>query len=242
MSSRLALNAKDVLPKGLLSKLQRYCSGMIYIPAPQTKAQMRLTRVRILHNRGNEPAVISGIVGLSVGRVRDIIRQLKNGRISGSQSEYKIYESVPREIVETVQRYAFGHMYVPPKATQADRRRSRVKKLLNKNIAVGEIAQRTGLSERRIWQIKKAELEAARYKHTSSNTQRRNVRDPLAVDPDFKIEDYDEPRLCPTCRAVLGPDEQECEVCKWLSEKAEAENSDEIVLSHFPFSVIERNF
>ena len=234
-------NAKDVLPKALLSTLQRYCSGMIYIPEPQTQAHMRRARVHVLHNRGYEPAVISGIVGLSAGRVRDIIRQLKNGSKSGSHPEYKIYESVPREIVETVQRHACGLMYVPPKASQAGRRRNRVIRLLNRDISVSEIAKRTGLSERRVWQIKKAELETARSKHTSSKTQRRCIQDPFVIDQDCKVEDHIEPRVCPACRAVLRPDEQECEMCQWMKEKSE-KDSDEIVLSDFPFAVIERNF
>lgn len=167
MPKKSAPNAKDVLPKAVLSKLQRHCSGVIYIPAPQTQAEINMARVRSLQIHGHPVPRIAQIVGLSTKSVRNIIKHLENRNITGSSPQYKIYETVPQEVVELVQRHASGLIYVPPKMSQADRRRARVKRMINKGFCVVEIAKRTGLAERRVWQIRKAE---------SADTQSRLMR------------------------------------------------------------------
>ena len=234
-------SAKDVLPKGLLAKLQRHCSGLIYIPAPQTRAEMNMARVRSLHSRGHEPAMIAQMVGLSARRIRDIIRLLEDGGKIGSRLEHKIYESVPREVVELVQRHACGLIYVPPKATQADRRRARVKRMLDKDLSVSEIAKGTGVSERRVWQIKESELEAPRSRVIKNETRKRSVQDPFAIEHNHDVEEHSAPRVCPACRSVLRPDEQECEMCQRMNAGSR-KDSDEIVISRIPFAVLDRNF
>ena len=110
----------------LLSRLQRHCSGSMYIPTPQTKAEINMARVCSLQIHGHLVPQIAQIVGLSV---RNIIKHLENHGITGSNSDDKIYETVLRDVVELVQRSAFGLIYVQPKMSQANHRHTHVKRM-----------------------------------------------------------------------------------------------------------------
>lgn len=238
-------NAKDVLPRGLISKLQQHCSGLVYIPAPQTQAQMNMARVRSLHIRGHEPARIAQLVGLSTKHVRDIIRRFEDGDSLGARDEYKVYATVPHEIVELVQRYACGLIYVPPKVSQAARRRSIVQRLLRKGIPVSEIAKRSGLSERRVWQIRKDQLQAAQSEPAASKSRikanKEKPQDPFALG-DTAEPGYSPPRFCSTCGTPVSPGERDCDICRYKAETKRNADSDVIVISSFPFAIIDRKF
>lgn len=246
MPNKPVPNAKDLLPRGLLSRLRRHASGLIYIPAPQTQTQMNIARVRSLNIRGHEPARIAQLVGLSTKHVRDIIRRLEDGDSHGARDEYKVYETVPHEIVELVQRYASGPIYVPPKVSQAARRRSIVQRLLRKGVPVSEIAQRTGVSERRVWQIRKEQLEAAQSEPSASKP-RAKTREHIPQDP-FALGDTAEPgyntppRLCSTCGTPVSPGERDCDICRYKAETKRNADSDVIVISSFPSAIIDRKF
>lgn len=238
-------NAKNVLPRGLLSRLQRHASGLVYIPATETQAQMNIARVRSLNIRGHEPAQIAQMVGLSTKHVRDIIRRLEDGESLGARDEYKVYETVPHEIVELVQRYASGLIYVPPKVSQAARRLSIVQRLLRKGIPVSGIAQRAGVSERRVWQIRKEQLEAAQSEPSASKPRAKTCehipQDPFALG-DTAEPGYTPPRFCSTCGTPVRPSEQDCDICRYKAESKRNADSDVIVVSSFPFAIIDRKF
>ena len=245
MPKKCAPNAKDVLPKAVSSKLQRHCSGVMYIPAPQTQAEINMARVRSLQIHGHLVPQIAQIVGLSTKSVRNIIKPLDNRNITGSHSDYKIYETVPPEIVELVQRHASGLIYVPPKMSQADRRRTRVKRMIDKGFCVGEIAKRTGLMERRVWQIKKAESADTQSRLTENKTRCKtnkcSAQDPF--DLDHNVEEHIQPRVCPTCGSVLVPNENDGDICLWLQSDIKSKKiNNEIEISSVPFAVIDRQF
>ena len=237
-------NAADVLPKGLLRKLQRYCSGSIYIPAPQTKARMHMARVRSLHTRGYKPADIARIVSMSAKQVRDIVSRLEDGDALVTAAECKVYQTVPQEIVETVQKYVSGRIYVPPRKSEAARRRSTVARFLRKGVPVTQIAKRSGLSERRVWQIKKAESELAQSGSTTDETQanKQKSQDPFKVGP-VREPGYVPPRRCSICGIPVRCGEEQCDVCRYKAEgKRNADGDDIIVITKIPFAVIDRKF
>ena len=91
----------------------------------------------------------------------------------------------------------------------------------------------------RVWQIKESELGAARARVTKNKTRRSFPQDPFAVEHNQK--EHTPPRVCPACRSVLGPDEQDCEICQWTNAKSNKDGND-IVISRIPFAVIDRNF
>lgn len=218
---------------------------MVYIPATETQAQMNIARVRSLNIRGHEPAQIAQMVGLSTKHVRDIIRRLEDGESLGARDEYKVYETVPHEIVELVQRYASGLIYVPPKVSQAARRLSIVQRLLRKGIPVSGIAQRAGVSERRVWQIRKEQLEAAQSEPSASKPRAKTCehipQDPFALG-DTAEPGYAPPRFCSTRGIPVRPSEQDCDICRYKAESKRNADSDVIVVSSFPFAIIDRKF
>lgn len=237
-------NAANVLPKSLLSKLQRHCSGLIYIPAPRTKAQMNISQVRSLHNGSRRPSEIAEAVGVCAQHVRDIIRELEDGGISSSR-EYKVYEVVPQEIVEAVQKHVSGPVYVPGRVSEAERRRSIVQRLLRKGVRVSEVAKRSGLSERRVRQIRKVETELAQSElaagKASVKSNRKKPQDRFKVGP-VDEPGYVPPKRCSVCGIPVGPDEDPCEVCRYKAETKGNADSDIITIHNVPFAVIDRRF
>lgn len=225
-------NAADVLPKSLLTKLQQHCLGLIYIPAPQTKARMNISRVWSLHNGIRKPSEIAEAVGISAQHVRDIIIELESG--NSNSRKYKVYEIVPQEIVEAVQKHVNGLVYVPGRVSKADRRRSTVRRLLWKGLPVSEVAKRSGLSERRVRQIRQAEPDLG-IKPAKKPQDRFGVD--AVVDPD-----YTPPKRCCVCGMPVDPDEDECEVCKYKAETICDADSDVITIHDVPFAIIDRRF
>ncbi len=245
MMNKPVPSAKDVLPRGVLSKLQSHCSGLVYIPAPQTRAQMNADRVLSLHTRGYEPARIAESVGLATRHVRRILQQSETGSTPDSRTEYKIYETVPHEIVELVQGYVRGPLYVPPKTSQATCRLASIKRLLRKGISVSEIAKRVGVSERRVWQVKKAEPQSAQLKPVVTKPP-INIAKPITLDPfaTIHIEDAEEipPVLCRSCGSPMDQGGSICMVCELHAKRRARKDNDIIVVSNFPHAFLDREF
>jgi transposase len=231
-------NAKDVLPKAVLARLQRYCSGTIYIPAPETRAGRNRRRVMYLHSRGHKPDEIARIVGLSSGHVRSIIRQIRDGGVPCNEAPCRVYQIVPQEIVELVQRHISGPIYVPAKVTQAMRRRAIVRTLLGKGLAVKQIAQRCALSERRVWQIQKADLAASACRGRRGNHDRQ---DPFELDHPT-APSHTPPSVCSVCRSPVGPGVTVCEICHYRAETQREKDTGEIIIRRIPIASIDREF
>ncbi len=245
MMNKPVPSAKDVLPRGVLSKLQSHCSGLVYIPPPQTRAQMNAARVRSLLTRGYEPTGIAQSVGLSTRHVRRILEQHEPGSTAESPTEYKIYETVPREVVELVQGYVRGPLYVPPKSSQATCRLASIKRLLRRGTPVNEIAKRVGVSERRVWQVKKAEPQSAQLKPVVIKPP-INIAKPITLDPfaTIHIEDAEEtpPVLCRSCGSPMDQDGSICMVCELHAKRRARKDDDIIVVSNFPHAFLDREF
>jgi len=245
MMNKPVPSAKDVLPRGVLSQLQSHCSGLVYIPPPQTKAQMNAARIRSLHTRGYEPGQIAQSVGLSTRHVSRILEQSETGSTPDSSTEYKVYETVPREVVELVQRYVRGPLYVPPRTSQATRRMASIRRLLRKGTPINEIAERVGVSERRVWQVRKAELESAQLKPVVTKPQVK-IAKPVTQDPfaTVHIEEAEEtpPVLCRSCGSPMDQRGRICIVCELSAKRQARKDKDIIVVSNFPHAFLDREF
>jgi hypothetical protein len=66
-------NAKDVLPKDLFSEVQKYYTGILWIPAPTRFRQARRDLVLALHLQGVIRQEISNLAGVTIRRVNQII-------------------------------------------------------------------------------------------------------------------------------------------------------------------------
>lgn len=235
-------DAEKILPKPLLRKLQRYCSGLVYIPRRRTLAQSHRDQVRILHNQGLSPAEIASRTTLSVKHIKRIIKHLTDDVMPEPSAEHRIYASVPEDVVEIIQRYVEGSVYVPPSTSKVARKHAHVKRLLRDGHTTAEVAARTGMSERRIWQLK------AEYAEEITRPKQTSKRQPM---PDIPIPDSSSvtiiddtttpPRVCRLCGNLLEPYENSCVMCSSRQAKEEGD-PDIIVVSKLPFAVIDRNF
>ncbi|MHB1459483.1 MAG: hypothetical protein ACYC0V_21440 [Armatimonadota bacterium] len=239
-----ALNAEDILPRALLRKLQHYCSGLVYISKRGTGAQSNKDRIRLLHGQGITPVEIANRTTLSVQHVRKVIKELSDGSLPEQAVRHKIYESVPEDIVEMVQRYVEGPVYVPAGKSSMDRRHARVKKLLSEGYTTVEVARRTKMSERRVWQLKVEYAEEIIDKKEPAKKHMPIGDSPApAAVPMINATETREvpPRVCRLCGNVLAPHEGLCVICSRQTTKEEGD-PDIIVVSRLPFAVIDREF
>jgi DNA invertase Pin-like site-specific DNA recombinase len=73
MSGNGYMNARDVLPAEVLTLVQRYCSGFVYIPVPEPN-QRRDEQIRNLFRQGRSVEEIATHAGLSKRRVWQILK------------------------------------------------------------------------------------------------------------------------------------------------------------------------
>jgi len=79
------LNAKSVLPPGLLAEVQRHVCGHLWVPVAEKQAEVTHRRVVQLHLAGVGTREIAELVGISQRRVQQLVRQTRmtegrNGR------------------------------------------------------------------------------------------------------------------------------------------------------------------
>jgi DNA invertase Pin-like site-specific DNA recombinase len=73
MSGNGYVNARDVLPSRLLALVQRYCSGVVYIPVPEPNRH-RDEQIRELFQQGRSVEEIATSTGLGKRRVWQILK------------------------------------------------------------------------------------------------------------------------------------------------------------------------
>jgi Mor family transcriptional regulator len=74
MSQSGYVNARTVLPSRLLARVQRYCSGFVYVPVPEPNRN-RDEQIRELHQQGRSVEEIATHVRLSKRRVWQILKR-----------------------------------------------------------------------------------------------------------------------------------------------------------------------
>ncbi|MHB1000835.1 MAG: hypothetical protein ACYC27_16460 [Armatimonadota bacterium] len=202
-------------------------------------------RVRVFHSQGSSPTEIARKTTLSEKHIRRIIKQQEDATISNPTARHKIYESVPEDIIEMVQRYVEGLIYVPSSTSRVARRHTRIKRLLREGHTTAEIANRTGMSERRIWQLKaeyKEEIKNKKQTVKKQITPDRPIPDILNVTVVESTEPTEtHPRKCNICGNLFEPHESSCIICG-IQSKKEKSDSDIIVVSRLPYAIIDRDF
>jgi Mor family transcriptional regulator len=74
MSGTGYVNARNVLPSRLLARVQRYCSGFVYVPVPEPN-QHRDAQIREMYQQGRSVEEIATHAVLSKRRVWQILQE-----------------------------------------------------------------------------------------------------------------------------------------------------------------------
>jgi DNA invertase Pin-like site-specific DNA recombinase len=74
MSGNGYVNARTVLPPQLLARVQRYCSGFVYVPVPEPNRH-RDEQIREMYQQGRSVEEIATQTGLSKRRVWQILKR-----------------------------------------------------------------------------------------------------------------------------------------------------------------------
>jgi DNA invertase Pin-like site-specific DNA recombinase len=74
MSGTGYVNARNVLPSRLLARVQRYCSGFVYVPVPEPHRN-RDEQIREMYQQGRSVEEIATQTGLSKRRVWQILKK-----------------------------------------------------------------------------------------------------------------------------------------------------------------------
>ena len=230
-------DAREVLPKGLFTKLRKHCTGLVYVPSPQRDNARRKT-VSKLHASGASVTSIARSTGYSAKWVRHIVASADAGNSgSSSQSTSKFLQLVPPDLVEQVQQYTIGRLYIPPRRRRKTGKAKRVEQLLDQGLSVAEVATQAKLSQRQVYRLKKT---------WSANLWRRQLGEPVQRGQQ-DVPVHHEPakpasmwRQCRGCgRHVLAPGQNYCSLCRTVVDRADG---DVIVLTNLPFASLDGDF
>ncbi len=85
MKKKRYANAEKILPKELLKKVQKYHTGVLWIPTPSRFYQERRQLVIALHGQGINTREIAQLAGVTIRRVNQILsaerKQNKNRQV-----------------------------------------------------------------------------------------------------------------------------------------------------------------
>lgn len=82
MANKPYANAEEVLPPALLQEVQKYHSGMLWIPAAESFYRQRRKLVIALKAEGISTEEIANLAGITPRRVNQILAQYKNDQSS----------------------------------------------------------------------------------------------------------------------------------------------------------------
>jgi len=69
----LYTNGRETLPPELLSEVQKHCTGLVWIPSPNTFKHERYKLILSLREEGVPTREIAQLAGISVRRVNQIL-------------------------------------------------------------------------------------------------------------------------------------------------------------------------
>lgn len=142
----------------MLVKLQRHCTGLVYVPAPQIKDRSHEMILK-LHKAGRSASYIAQTTGVSARWVRHIVADARS--IKHSKPIPKLCRAVPMTLLRQIQEHVVGRLYVPPRRTKKAARDRQIEQLFDQGASVPEIARRMRLSERQVYRLKKAWADSA---------------------------------------------------------------------------------
>lgn len=229
LSTNSIRDAREVLPKDLLVKLQRHCSGVVYVPA-QRKENYRHEMVLRLHRSGVSQKQISRDTGYSARWVRHIVAGNDSDRSPRLTS--KLYRLVPPDLIGQVQQYAVGRLYVPPRRSKKTSRTKRIEKLFDEGLPAAEIALRMKLSKRQVYRLKK-DWSSNSWRREMDNAPGQSQQPNSASDEPFKSRTA--LKKCPGCgRYVVERGATYCDICKYI--KGDDVDGNVIVIDRIPFA------
>lgn len=71
------VNARQALPPELLAEVQKYATGLVWVPSPRTFYRERHQLIHALHAKGVPTREIARLADLTVRRVNQVIAQKK---------------------------------------------------------------------------------------------------------------------------------------------------------------------
>lgn len=231
MSNTRLRNARDILPKGLFIKLQRYCTGLVYVPARQIKDSSHETIFK-LHKAGRSASYIARTTGVSAKWVRHIVSGAGSG--NSLRAIPKFCQVVPMDLVRQVQEHVVGRLYVPPRQTKSAARDRRIERFFDQGASVPEIARRMRLSERQVYRLKKAWTDSAALRELGDKDA------PAKPRPDCKPKPRTVENLCHRCgRPMASNADSYCDLCRTIEGGSD---DDVIVLDRVPIVFFDPKF
>ena len=83
------VNGREVLPPDLLARVQEHCSGLVWIPAPDSFYRERRRLIRTLRAEGVATEEIARLAGISARRVNQIAAAETKGARGKSRAAKK---------------------------------------------------------------------------------------------------------------------------------------------------------
>jgi Mor family transcriptional regulator len=234
-----AKNVRDILPKSVLTRLQRYCTGLVYVPAPISRTGSRRQMILRLQKTGMSVDEMARTTRLSTRWVRHIVAQGDQPRHQHTDPKQAstFLKLVPPDLAQQVQRYVTGRLYIPSRRKRRADDAGRIGKLFDQGLAVKEIASRVKLSERHVYRLKKAWSQNAcrrqmgEAKESCRSAQRADGND---------LEPRVAPKLCQGCgRPISRPRATYCDPCSAIHGDFDG---DVIVPSPIPWAPFDPKF
>ena len=218
LTSSPVQDARRVLPKGLLAKLQRHCTGLVYVPSPPRGNAHREMVLR-LHTSGMSVRNVAQYTRLSVKWVRHIVEGADS--VPPPKRISRFLRLVPPDLVGQVQQYAVGRLYIPTRQTNKTGRTKRIEQLLDQGLSVAEVAVRIKLSQRQVYRLKKVWSENAWRREMGKQGQKSQHEDSMR---DERFESRAAAKLCRGCgRPIVGRSKNYCDLCRTIEGGSDVE-------------------
>ena len=218
MTSSPVQDARRVLPKGLLAKLQRHCTGLVYVPSPPRGSAHREMVLR-LHTSGMSVRNVAQYTRLSAKWVRHIVEGADS--VPSPKRTSRFLQLVPPDLVGQVQQYAVGRLYIPTRQTKKTGRTKRIEHLLDQGLSVAEVAVRVKLYHRQVYRLKKAWSDNAWRREMGKQGQQSQHDNPMCDEP---FESRAAAKLCRGCgRPVVGRSKNYCDLCRTIEGGSDVE-------------------
>lgn len=209
MIASSAQDARKVLPKGLLAKLQRHCTGLVYVPSPP-RDNTRREMVLRLHASGMSVRNVAQYTRLSAKWVRHIVEGADS--VPSPKRTSRFLQLVPPDLVGQVQQYAVGRLYIPTRQTKKTGKTKRIERFFDQGLSVAEVAVRVKLSQRQVYRLKKAWSENAWRREMGKQGQKSQHENSMCNEP---FESRAAAKLCRGCgRPLVGQSKNYCNLCR----------------------------
>lgn len=201
-----------------MAKLQRHCTGLVYVPSPPRGNAHREMVLR-LHASGMSVRNVAQYARLSAKWVRHIVEGADSSPSPKRTSRF--LQLVPPALVGQVQQYAVGRLYIPTRQTKKTGRTKRIEQLLNQGFSVAEVADRVKLSQRQVYRLKKVWSDNAWRREMGKQGRKSQHANPMRDEP---FESCAAAKLCRGCgRPIVGRSKNYCGLCRTIEGGSDVE-------------------